>query len=37
MNGGMLLVILGVVLGFQVLAGDIWGRLNISGNPGSGG
>lgn len=34
MNGGLLLVILGVVLGFQVLAGDMWGRLMITGNPG---
>lgn len=34
MTGGLLLVIIGVVLGFQVLAGNLWGRLNISGNPG---
>lgn len=34
MNGSLLLIIAGVVLGFQVLKGNLWGRLNITGNPG---
>jgi len=33
---GFVLIVFGVVLGFQVLAGDLWGRLNITGNPGGG-
>lgn len=34
MNGSLLLITLGIVLGFQVLRGDLWGRLNVTGNPG---
>jgi len=34
MNGSLLLIIAGIVLGCQVLHGNLWGRLNITGNPG---
>lgn len=33
---GLMLIVIGVILGFQVLAGDLWGRLNVTGNPGGG-